>query len=459
MRHFMFCLVVLSLVAFAGPKPLHAQTDEGDRGYIQGLLEDALSAPGRTVRMEGFAGALSSRATIDKITVTDPEGVWLTASDLVLVWNRSALLRGEVDIDEITIGEIDLPRRPVPAETPLPAPEASGAFALPELPVSVNIAKMAITKAVLGKALFGEAAEVSFSGKAALASGAGSVTLAVKRLDRAGTFSLTGAFDNATRVLDFDLNLTEPEDGIAANLLNLPGKPPVVLSVQGKDPVSDFNATIRLATDGKERLSGKVELTTAQDGATRFSTELQGDVAPVVAPQFAAFLGDDVALVASGERAADGDLLLDKLHVKTAAMQIGGSAEIGADGWPRKLLLNAQITPPAGDSVILPLPGPQVSVREADFSAQFDAAAGDSWRIDGRADGVDVGTSRVKVATFAGEGKILRDAQSVTGGFSLTLTGWPRVIRRWRRPSANGCMARCALAGRRARRLGCGIWR
>ncbi|WP_372611676.1 translocation/assembly module TamB domain-containing protein [Aquicoccus sp.] len=417
MRFLAICLALLV------PLGALAQDSESDRGFIQGLLEDALSAPGRDVRMEGFAGALSSRATIEKIIVTDPDGVWLTASDLVLVWNRSALLRGRIAIEEITIGQIELSRPPLPAGDTMPSPEAGGDFSLPDLPVSVDIAELAINRAELGAAFLGQDAALSLNGKASLAGGAGEASLDVERLDRPGQFTLEGAFDNTTRDLRIDLALAEPENGLAANLLGLPGQPSIAMELQGDDPISDFTARMRLASDEQDRMTGTVTLITDEDGATGFEAALDGDLAPLLLPEFAAFLGDQVTLDARGERGADGGFLLDRLDIDTAAMRITGAAEIAADGWPRKLTLDAAITPPEGDRVTLPLPGPRTTVRAANLAARFDSASGDEWRIDGTATGIEQEGVRIESAELGGSGRILRAAQSVSGALLFEADG------------------------------------
>ncbi|MEQ8340459.1 MAG: translocation/assembly module TamB domain-containing protein [Marinovum algicola] len=419
MRIFLLCLL------FLAPAAAVAQTSESDRGFIQGILEDALSAPGREVRLEGFAGALSSRATIDEITVTDPDGVWFTARGVGLSWNRSALLRGRVEIEEISVEEIALPRLPLPSEGEMPAPEASGggAFSLPELPVSVQIDEMRIDRAILGEPLFGEAAEMAFTGSAQLAGGAGETRLEVRRLDREGSFTVDAAFDNASRELALDLDLSEPENGIAANLLELPDRPSVALSVEGNDPISNFTADILLATAGEERLSGQVRLGSSEDGAASFAADLSGDIAPVFAPQFREFLGRDVALVASGQRRASGAMSLDALRVQAAAMTIEGEARIAADGWPESFNLDAEITPPQGDTVILPLPGDLTSVAGASLTATFDASAGDVWSLNGAARGYQQASLSIERVAFDGTGTIKRDDQSVTGGVSVNAEG------------------------------------
>ena len=122
MRAFLFTLLLLPLLGLF--TLAQAQTTEEDRGYIQGLLEDNLSSIGRDVRIVGFAGALSARASIDELTIADGEGIWLRLTDLVLDWNRAALLRGRIDVTELTVGRIEVIRPPVP-DPELPEAEAS----------------------------------------------------------------------------------------------------------------------------------------------------------------------------------------------------------------------------------------------------------------------------------------------------------------------------------------------
>ena len=143
------------LVLALGLLPLPALAD--DRSYLTALLEDNLSGAGRQVVITGFAGALSSRATIEQLTIADDTGVWLTLKDVALDWNRSALLSGAVSVNELSAAEIVLDRLPQPGES-VPSPEA-GSFALPELPVSVEISNVEAKRIVLGPTVLGSAVE------------------------------------------------------------------------------------------------------------------------------------------------------------------------------------------------------------------------------------------------------------------------------------------------------------
>ena len=110
-----------------------AQDD--DRTFLEGLLEDNLSDAGRDVRVIGFAGALSSRATMQQMTIADDQGVWLTLNNAVLDWNRGALVRGRLEVNQLTAEELIVTRLPPSTGgADLPTPEATG-FALPDLPI------------------------------------------------------------------------------------------------------------------------------------------------------------------------------------------------------------------------------------------------------------------------------------------------------------------------------------
>ena len=110
-----------ALVLVAGtliPVALQAQDgtetaeERSDRGLIVGFIEDNLSSAGRQVTLRGFQGALSSRATASQLTIADDEGIWLTLNDIVLDWNRSALLGGRIEVNELIAGEIIVARAP-----------------------------------------------------------------------------------------------------------------------------------------------------------------------------------------------------------------------------------------------------------------------------------------------------------------------------------------------------------
>lgn len=377
-------LLILALLL-----PIAATAQEDDKGYLTRLLQDSLGGEGRDVQINGFAGAFSSEATVAEITFADTQGIWLRLEDVVLNWNRSALLRGRIEIEELSTARITLPRLPVPEVDALPAPEAQG-FALPDLPVSVRINRLAATEIILGAPVLGQDATLRLQASGALAGGAGEVTLNAERIDGTrGVLALEARYEGGDAPVTLSLTLEEDPGGIAAQLLELPGTPSVTLALDGTGPLSDFATDIQLATDGEERLSGRIVL--GGDGEAQgrqFSADIGGDVTALFAPQYRAFFGDDLQLVVSGAQGPDGALTLDDLKLDTQALRLGGSVALNADNWPVLLDLTGDLGSQTGAPVLLPLPGEETRVTSARLRVTYDEQNGQSWQGAFTADGV-----------------------------------------------------------------------
>ena len=400
MRKFLSTLALVPFLALAGPAPIQAQssapsaeTTAADRGYIQGLLEDNLSSVGRDVRIVGFAGALSARASIEELTIADGEGIWLRLTGLVLDWNRAALLRGRVDVTELTVAGIEVIGPPVP-DPSLPATEASAGFSLPDLPVAIRIGRVNAAEVRLGAALIGQPVAFTLDGSADLEGGQGTAELTIDRIDGPqGNVRLSGSYDNGSRQLTLDLAVAEEAGGIAATLMGLPGTPSVQLAITGDAPIDDFTADLTLATDGQERLGGQVILQTERETVTldgdetedlvtrRVVAAIAGDIAPVFAPEYRDFFGPDIRLDVTATRDPDGRLRLEGLDLAADAIRLPGGADLAPTGWPERLDLTGRIAAPQGGPVLLPLSGPQTRVDSVDLDLTFDAAASDAWTL------------------------------------------------------------------------------
>ncbi len=415
------------------PLPLGAQSEDEDRGYLQGLIEDALSGAGREVRIEGFAGALSSTATLASLTIADADGVWLTMTNAQLDWRRAALLRGRLEVNALTAEALTISRLPTaePVEETgfelpdLPPPQAT-AFALPELPVSIQVGEVGIETVTLGEPVMGEPAEVSLKGSASLADGEGETDLTIERLDGPeGAFGLAGSFANSTGVLSISLTVSEERNGLVATLVDLPDRPSLDLSIVGDGPLSDFGADIVLATDGVERLRGLVETgtTEASSGAAEqfFGAELAGDIRPLLKPDYRTFFGESLSLDIDAVRTEQGGLDIPTLALQSASINLNGQLSLGPESWPTKIDVRGRIAPLEGDSVLLTLPGPPTRLGSADLSFAFDAASGDRWDLELAADRVQRDGFALGEVGLRGQGRIAAGEGDAVGQVSGAL--------------------------------------
>jgi len=408
---------------FGGSDTEEATEDPG--GFLERLIEDNLSGEGRDVEITGFSGALGGRATLETFTISDTDGTWLSMSNVVLDWNRGALLRGRLEVAELSAETISLPRLPAPSEDAAPSPEASG-FQLPELPVSVSIEGLNAERVEIGAPVFGIETIASLQGAFRLADGDGSAQLDVSRLNGNGQLLLDASYSNETENLALDLSLTEAADGIVANLINLPGKPPLVFSIKGEAPLSDYVADIQLATDGEDRLTGRISTATPEkdtDANRTIRADIRGDIAPLFNSAYRPFFGPNTALVANISTFADGRTDIRNLSISAESLALDGSISLAPGGLPREIAVTGQISNPTGGTVLLPLSGPETRVKRVDLDVAFDAAEGDLWTGRFEIAGLDRSGFSAQSLSLDGSGRIdAATPQTVSAEFRFAAT-------------------------------------
>lgn len=418
------------LAACLALAPLAAVAQQDDRDYLTAFLEDSLSGAGRHVVVTGFEGLLSARATVQEITIADDQGIWLTLRGVTMDWSRSALLRGEINVSDLSADEILVERVPVAEASSTPAPEA-GSFALPELPVSVRVDHLGAGRIWLGPTILGSEVEATLAASLSLAGGEGQAQLVLERTDDGpqGRVALTASYANADQMLAIDLDATEGANGIAATLIGIPGTPATSLTVKGSGPLTDFSAQVALSTDGTDRLAGSVTLTGvapagAKAGGLGFAVDLAGDLAPLFLPDYAVFFGDRIALTANGTRWADGRLDLAGLSLNARAINLNGQLALGADGLPQRFDLTGRIADPSGAPVLLPIASDtQTRVESANLKLHFDAKTDDGWGGDITVRGVDRDDFQAAEIGLNGSGRIARVAGAPVVGGTLNFLG------------------------------------
>mgnify|MGYP006117487115 FL=1 len=348
---------------------------EDDKGFLAALLEDSLGGEGRIVRINGFQGALSRKAKIAQITVADEEGVWLSLTDVLLEWNRSALLRGRLDIEQLSAAEVSLIRPPKAPENDLPTAESSG-FALPSLPVAVQINALNIERILLGEAVLGDPAEMTLKASASLEDGSAAVKLEALRIDdHKGKFIVDASYDAQTQNILVDLELSEAKNGLIARALNIEGRPDLQLTVTGEGSIDDLVTFIALETDGAARMKGQVTLKGKTNADRDFSVDLAGNMSALIPKEYRRFFGPKTAIKANGRRSPAGAFELSDLNLKTGALNLQGALALNALSWPTSIALNGEIGIPGNSPIVLPFADGSTSLNGATLQIAYDAKA------------------------------------------------------------------------------------
>lgn len=347
-----------------------------DNGFILNFIEERISGPGRRISLSGVEGALSSQARIAGITVSDDQGPWLRIENVVLDWNRLALLRRQVTINELSFGSIDFLRKPIPVES-APEPEAASSepFSLPDLPVSVRVDKLLAERVSIDESVIGEAVAFNLEGHASLADGALESGLDVRRLDEpGGTLSLDADFSNENREIALDLDVQEPAGGLISTLANIEGQPPLSLKVAGQGPLENVDITFDLQADSSTLAEGVLALRGQEDGQG-FDLGLTGEIAPLIPADYRGFFEGETRVDLSGVSKAAGGVRIDLLGVQGAVLSLNGRLETGADSFLRSLNLSGSLGDPGEEPVLLPVPGADTRINSAMLYVNYGAAA------------------------------------------------------------------------------------
>lgn len=414
--------LLLALAAF--PAQAQDSATEADQDFLTEFLQDSLSDAGRVVIITGFEGALSTRATIDTLTIADDAGIWLTLTGLTLDWSRSSLLSGELVVAELSADTLDLTRWS--ATDGLPQAEAPG-FSLPDLPVSIDIDKVAIDQITLDEAVLGQPVQGRLDAALQLADGAGQARLDLTRHGDGptGQIALDAAFSNATRQLNLTLTAGESQGGLIVSALNIPGRPATDFRISGAGPISDFVAEVSLATDGQDRLAGTVRLNGDDAGGVGLQADLGGNLAPLFLPDYAEFLGTDLRLALNARRASSGAVTVERLSLQAQSLSVEGQVSLAADGVPSDLLLRGKLAAPDGDPLLLPLGGAPTRINSATFTLASGQADGSGWTLDANLAGLDQPNLTVADLSLTGSGQFERGSQgsSVNGTLQLAASG------------------------------------
>ncbi|MEQ8445501.1 MAG: translocation/assembly module TamB domain-containing protein [Pelagibacterium sp.] len=349
------------------------------RGALVGFVENQISSPDRQIRLNGIDGALSSNASIDQITISDTEGIWLIVENATLQWNQGALLFGRLEIQSLAADSIAYIRNPVSTEAPAaPSPEAGG-FSVPELPVAVILEDLSVPNVRFGEQVFGLGSEISLAGSMTLDGGAIDAQLDIVRLDGpGGTLDLDLQYANDTREIDLGLDLIEPEDGIVANLLNIEGRPEIALGLQGAGPIDDLDITLTFDADGSRILTGEGTLDQTGEGLA-IAADLNGPLSTVLPVAYRDFFGTETALSLEALMRDAGGFEVSNLSLSGGELSLLANAATTADGFLNRLDIAGEISPVSGETVTLPMPGASTSIQRARFDVDYGNEGSDQW--------------------------------------------------------------------------------
>lgn len=395
------------VAGFALAVPLLAQdqmSPEQQKDWLVQFVEGQLSTPDRQIRLSNIDGALSSQASIREVTISDKEGVWLRINNAAIDWDQGALFTGRLLVRQLSADSIEYIRNAVASgDVNLPPPEAK-AFEVPEFPVAIELDKLSVPKVTLGESVFGLGSEISLGGSLKLEGGSLSSALEVTRLDGpGGKLAANVGYTKSDNMVDVAVTLTEPPNGIVANLLNIEGKPEIALSVTGKGPVDNLITSMALDAGGQRALQGSATIAGVADGIA-INADLGGPVGTLVAPDYRAFFGAETRLTVAALVKGAGGVEVSSLELSGGQLALEGNLATTSDGFLSRLMLQGTVADPNGAPVVLPVPGGSTTIGRADLSVDYGRAGSADWTARVAAQGFTNGEIAARDVTVSATG-------------------------------------------------------
>jgi len=230
---------------------------------------------GDAVRIEGLAGRFPTAVRIDRLTVADRDGVWLTVDGAALDWSPLRLVQGEVTIGRLEAASVTVGRLPVPAS------DSSGGVSMPALRGTLSrlrVARLEIAPAIAGRPI---ALAVDGAGEIA-ARDTGEAHLSVAALQpRADApldhYLIEISIDPAH--LHATLSVAEAAHGLIAGLAQLPDLGAIALTASIDGPLNALAAKAAIEAGSlRGTVNGRADLV-ANTADLRFAV-----VAPAMTP-------------------------------------------------------------------------------------------------------------------------------------------------------------------------------
>ena len=227
-----------------------ANTDSG-RAFI---ARTTSSLTDGHVQLTGIHGSFPAALDLDRLQLSDDQGVWLFAEHIQLRWSPWPLLARHVRVDSLHVGLLHMERLPVSK----PDNEPSSSFTFPRS----DLTQLTVDTLELGASLAGAPASLTVKGSAHWRSLQDAMaSLVAQRTGGTGNYDIKLSF-NADR-MDATLKLQEPANGPLENLLQTPGLGDLSVFAQLSGPRTAEHIDLTLSAGALHgHTQGTIDLTT-----------------------------------------------------------------------------------------------------------------------------------------------------------------------------------------------------
>ncbi|MCG8690730.1 MAG: hypothetical protein MI806_05935, partial [Minwuiales bacterium] len=282
-----------------------------------------------SIAVEGVSGRLSDTVAAERLSISDDAGVWLRIDNARLDWSPLALLQRRLEIDSLSADRLVVDRRP--AKTAADAGQDRGRI-LP-LPVDIVLRKLDLPAIRLREPVAGVPADLAAAGNLTVPRSGRDmdVALTVRRTDQPATADLRLRHDATSGLFDVQVDASAPAGGVIVRLLEVPGLPPLSLSLSGRGRVDDLSVDLLASAGDDVSVTASAALRgTPEDLALDISGEAK--LAPMAPEAVRPLVGEPVSFAATARLVDGTESKIDNARVSagTLAATVAGTVDLAA---------------------------------------------------------------------------------------------------------------------------------
>jgi len=300
----------------------------GGRGITANLISGIASGDDLKIEIAGLNSVLGNRIEIEKISLSDRDGIWATAHNLSVDYRLSDVLFGSIRIDNADLELLNIDRQPVPAANSTPSAPLSWPTQLLPSPLNaLSVQNLKIDKIELGSSIAGTPAELTLSGTAVATNEPLRTegNISVVQLDNAnGTVFAKWSIDPLGQTANVNLKLSEDRNGILANLLSIPNRPAINASIDGSGPLADWSSKLEVTFNDKPVIIGAAKIGLKETGQS-ISATLNGQLAPLLPKSLLPLVAGKTDIAISASRDGDGNIQVSNASLASALAQVQSS--------------------------------------------------------------------------------------------------------------------------------------
>jgi translocation and assembly module TamB len=282
-----------------------------------------VSTPDRSISFTRPEGLLTGDLRIDALTLSDDAGPYAQIGGIKIDWSPTSLVTGVFRAEHISADTVNFIRAPRPPKAPAPTQTASTGSSGSPLPVGIRVAQIDLPDINLSQAFSGRDFSLSVKGSIDATGPDISLDLQATRKDEPDArASADVVYAPSENRLTLKAAVSEPQGGLLARLLRLPGTPAVELALDGEGPLSDWAGKLQGSVGGTPVIAVDGKHVLVENGRHRVEVTGGGQLSTLLPPAFRPLFGGTTDINIAAIYAPSGRVDIERGDLTSGAVKI-----------------------------------------------------------------------------------------------------------------------------------------